>query len=92
MNLRDLRDMDKDDLLRVVGLQTKQSGGDWILPTLGVFSLGLLVGAGVALLLAPKSGRELREDVRNRVQGSEEDRKGALSGSAGLGDRPSRAL
>ncbi len=28
-----------------------------------VFGAGLVVGAGFALLVAPKSGRELREDV-----------------------------
>ena len=35
-----------------------------MLPGLAVFGTGLLVGAGVALFLAPKEGRELREDVR----------------------------
>jgi len=29
------------------------------------FLAGSLVGAGVALLLAPKSGRELRKDIRD---------------------------
>ena len=29
------------------------------------FLVGGLVGAGVALLLAPKSGRETREDIKN---------------------------
>lgn len=29
------------------------------------FAVGGLVGAGVALLLAPKSGKELRKDIKN---------------------------
>ena len=33
--------------------------------TLVPFLAGGLVGAGVALLLAPKSGRELRKDIRD---------------------------
>lgn len=31
---------------------------------LGTLTVGALIGAGVALLLAPKSGAELREDLR----------------------------
>lgn len=34
-----------------------------VLPALGVFGAGLLVGAGLGLLLAPKSGRELRGEI-----------------------------
>jgi gas vesicle protein len=30
------------------------------------FVLGALVGAGIALLMAPKSGEELREDLSDR--------------------------
>ncbi|MBB6452143.1 gas vesicle protein [Salirhabdus euzebyi] len=37
---------------------------DFLLGTL----LGGIVGASVALLLAPKSGRELREDINHRAQ------------------------
>ena len=33
--------------------------------TLGTFGVGLLVGAGLGLLLAPKAGRELRDDLRD---------------------------
>ncbi len=38
-----------------------------LLPALGVFGAGFLVGAGTALLLAPKPGRELRDDVARSV-------------------------
>jgi hypothetical protein len=67
MNWRDLKDMDKDDFLALIGLQTKQSFTREMLGTLGTFGIGLLVGAGVALLLAPKPGRELRGDIRAKV-------------------------
>ncbi|MGD0835470.1 MAG: YtxH domain-containing protein [Polyangia bacterium] len=68
MKLQDLRDMDKDDLLGLLGLQTKRTFTTEILGTLGTFGIGLLVGAGVALLLAPKPGRELRDDLRAKIQ------------------------
>ena len=34
-----------------------------VLPALGVFGAGLVVGAGLGLLLAPKTGRELRHEI-----------------------------
>jgi gas vesicle protein len=34
------------------------------------FVLGALVGAAVALMLAPKSGEDLREDLSNQVDDS----------------------
>jgi YtxH-like protein len=67
MKLQDIKDMNKEDLLGVLGLETKGSDTAAALKTLGTFGVGLLVGAGVALLLAPKPGRELRQDLRTRL-------------------------
>jgi len=33
---------------------------------LGAFGAGILIGAGLALLFAPKAGSELRQDIENR--------------------------
>jgi gas vesicle protein len=58
------------DLLRTFGLAPRPR--DYILPALGLFSTGVLIGAGVTLLFAPKSGRRLRkdlsEDLRSRLE------------------------
>ena len=40
---------------------------DNVLPALAIFSAGLLVGAGVALLVTPKTGRELRGDITRKA-------------------------
>jgi hypothetical protein len=69
MNWRQLRNLDRDDLLNMVGLETRREATDWIAPALGYFAAGLLVGAGLGLMLAPKAGNELRDDLRNRIQG-----------------------
>lgn len=53
----------KDDILAKLGLQTRKTGSDYLLPALAVFGVGALMGAGVALLLAPKSGPDLRRDL-----------------------------
>ncbi len=37
------------------------------------FLVGGLVGAGIALLLAPKSGKELREDVKHMASSTREN-------------------
>ncbi len=93
MKLKDLKDIDKDDLLRFVGLQTKRTLAEWMLPTIGLFALGMLVGAGVALLIAPKSEREPREDLRDRAQGANEDVVRSFSGGAAPGaERTPRAF
>ncbi len=67
MKLQDLKNMDKDDFLGILGLETKHSFTNQLLGTLGTFGIGLLVGAGVALLLAPKAGSELRHDLRAKL-------------------------
>jgi hypothetical protein len=67
MKLRDLKDFSKDDILDVLGLETKSGTGEWVLGSLGLFGLGVLVGAGVALLLAPKPGSELRQDLTQKI-------------------------
>jgi hypothetical protein len=67
MKLQDIRNMDKDDFLGILGLETKHSLTHRSLETLATFGIGLLVGAGVALLLAPKPGSELRHDLRAKL-------------------------
>ncbi len=66
--LSDLKKLDKDDLLNLIGLETRKDTSDYLLPALGAFTVGVLLGVGVGLMLAPKPGNELRNDLRNRFQ------------------------
>jgi gas vesicle protein len=68
MKINDLRDLSKDDLLSALGLTSKPSTSERLLGTLTIFGVGLLVGAGAALLLAPKSGEALRADLGERLR------------------------
>ena len=68
MKLDDLRDLSKDDLLSALGLTSKPSTSERLLGGLSIFGVGLLVGAGAALLLAPKSGQALRTDLGERLR------------------------
>ncbi len=83
MNLKDLKNLDKDDLLGLLGLEQKSSTGAWLAGTLSTFGVGLLVGAGIGLMLAPKPGRELREDLRDRLRRVPGDASEAISSAVG---------
>lgn len=56
-----------EDIIRALGLQQRRAAGPDMVPGLALFGAGLLVGAGLALLLAPTSGRELREEITERA-------------------------
>ena len=68
MKHQDIRNMDKDDVLGMLGLEARRSQSSRLMTTLGTFGIGLLVGAGVALLLAPTAGSALRRDLRAKLR------------------------
>jgi hypothetical protein len=68
MNLKDVRNLDRDELLSLLGLERKPSPGAGLAGALGTFGVGLLVGAGIALMLAPKPGHQLRQEIRDRLR------------------------
>ena len=91
MKLKELRNLDKDDILEMIGLQTKTSTTAWLAGTLGTFGVGLLVGAGLGLMLAPKAGRELREDLRDRFRRVPSDADDAVAAMSGRESSPPNA-
>ncbi len=62
-----MRGLSSEDILAALGLQRKQSPLDALFPAIGIFAAGLAVGTGVALLLAPKSGREMRREIKGKA-------------------------
>jgi hypothetical protein len=52
-----------DDFVHSIGLERRRTAGEKIITAVGVFGAGLLVGAGLGVLFAPKAGRELRSDI-----------------------------
>jgi hypothetical protein len=54
--------MDRDELLKRMGLEERSPAGDFF-TGLGLFAVGVLVGAGLGLMFAPKRGDEMRQAV-----------------------------
>lgn len=64
---KNLPDIDKDELLDLVGLESRRSATERMVPALALFGAGVLLGVGLGMMLAPKPSRELREDLRDRL-------------------------
>src|SRR3954468_21891886 len=67
-DLKYLQDIDKDDVLEALGLEERCSAWSTPLGTIGIFALGCLVGAGIGLAFAPKSGEEFRNELGERMR------------------------
>ena len=68
MNLENLKNLEKDDFLNLLGLETKRNPVDYMVPALALFGVGVIVGTGIGLLVAPRPGRELRHDIAQKLQ------------------------
>lgn len=58
----------REDLASAVGLESRQSPALDIVPALSLFGTGMLFGAGLALLFAPKSGQDMRRDLGQSIK------------------------
>ncbi len=78
-------DFSKRDVLNALGLETESNF--WTVALAG-FGVGCLVGAAVAIMVTPKSGRELRENLRDRgrdlINRGREQMESMTSGSSGM--------
>ena len=83
-----LPDVDQEDLLDLIGLERSRSTGDKLVPALALFGAGVLVGVGLGMMLAPRPGRELRDDLRARLKASDEAPKAPAAQPAAEVARP----
>lgn len=56
-----------DEIIRALGLHARQHGHTEVMPSVALFGAGILVGAGLALLFAPTTGRELRSEISSKA-------------------------
>jgi hypothetical protein len=85
-DLRDLTDSlpSRDQIAEALGLSSYRSTSSEVSSGIGLFAAGLLVGAALALLFAPKAGQELRQELGERVT-SMRDNLGQQGRDAGGG-------
>jgi gas vesicle protein len=72
--VRALRSLDSDDALGWIGLARRRGP----FTSMAIFGAGVVVGAGAGMLLAPRSGAEMRTAILRVFQGLADDAKGAL--------------
>lgn len=57
----------REEIASAVGLEVRPSDTASTLASFGLFGSGIIVGAGLALLFAPKVGTELRHAIADKV-------------------------
>lgn len=82
-NFSNISSIQANDILEKIGLQKVPSTTSYVLPAIGLFGVGMIVGAGLGMLFAPRSGHDLREDIGSKA--SDLARKVGMTGR-GRGD------
>jgi hypothetical protein len=62
-----IRNMDRDNFLASIGLERRNVAAD-VAGAFGFVLLGCAIGVGLGILLAPKPGSEIREDLNRRIK------------------------
>lgn len=85
-----IRHFEANDLLHRVGLERQRSTMDIVLPAAGFFVAGAAFGAGLALLLTPATGAQVRAKLAGALTQAKREVVGALaSDDPGDGKAPS---
>jgi hypothetical protein len=87
-DLKKLTKLDRDDVLHRIGLEQHTPTSDFF-ASLGVFAVGVLVGAALGLMFAPRPGTEMRSQlndrIRNRGKGAQDDMRAGGAGASDTG-------
>jgi hypothetical protein len=85
LNAKALKNIDKDDLLGLLGLESRRTPADWMVPTVTAFAVGVAVGVGVGMLLSERgeSARGMGPGTRLPGEGAE-GRTGASPMASGM--------
>ena len=62
-----MKGMDRDDVLHRLGLEEHTPMSDFF-SGLGLFALGVLIGAGLGVMFAPKPGAEIRNQLTDTIK------------------------
>lgn len=65
--MNSMRGASADDILTALGLERRRTPLDVIGSIAIVFTTGLVIGAAAGMLMAPKSGRALRQELKSKA-------------------------
>ncbi len=92
-----VRHVDADDILDRVGLERKSSMLEKVITTFGIFGAGMVIGAGVGLLVSPVAPEDVRKkiasgakSVKNEIQNLISHEEETATGSSLLAETPTR--
>ena len=57
----------REDIATAIGGRARTSMTGDVFTAFGIFGTGMMLGAGLALLFAPKAGHEIRHDIAAKV-------------------------
>ena len=63
-----LRELEGDDVLERIGLERRRGMFERTLTTLGIFGAGMVIGAGVGLLVSPVAPEDVRRKIGEGVK------------------------
>jgi hypothetical protein len=78
------RKIDRDDVLHRMGLEQHTPTSDFF-ASLGVFAVGVAVGAALGLMFAPKPGTEMRSQLNDRIRNRGKGSQDELTRAGGIG-------
>lgn len=67
MKMKKLIGYDIGNIFDLVRLERRRSLIQFVLPAVGLLAIGAAIGGGAGLMLAPWSGRRLRQEVGGRI-------------------------
>ena len=62
------RDLDRDRVMDLIGLERRRSTAERAVPIIAFFGVGILVGVGIGMMTAPRSGSALRGELKGKFQ------------------------
>ena len=84
MSIKDLKNMGKEEIFELLGITSESS----VLRKAGLLAIGAVVGAAAALLLAPKTGADLRETLGQRARDAANSIASACCSTNKAGESP----
>jgi len=79
----------KEDIASAVGFESRGSAAGGMFTAFSIFGAGIILGAGLALLFAPKPGHEIRRDIAEKVGEMGEHLRAQMPQSATSSNGPS---